>query len=93
MRESSAVEAAAPLRKLPAYERQAVLNHCVQRFTERAEELEDRQVRVLDGVERVEALGGRLQLETDVRARAVRFIPKATWGADTIHLFAWDVGP
>ena len=35
----AAVEAAEPLRKLPPYERQAVLNHCVKRFTERAEEL------------------------------------------------------
>lgn len=34
-----AVQAAEPMRKLPAYERQAVLNHCVQRFTERFDEL------------------------------------------------------
>jgi len=34
-----AVEAAEPMRELGAYERQAVLNHCVARFTERAEEL------------------------------------------------------
>jgi acyl-CoA reductase-like NAD-dependent aldehyde dehydrogenase len=31
--------AAAPMRKLRAYERQAVLDHCVRRFRERAEEL------------------------------------------------------
>jgi acyl-CoA reductase-like NAD-dependent aldehyde dehydrogenase len=36
----SAAEAAAePFRKVPPYERQAVLNHCVARFSERAEEL------------------------------------------------------
>jgi len=34
-----AVEAAEPFRKMPAYERQAVLNHCVERFTERFDEL------------------------------------------------------
>jgi acyl-CoA reductase-like NAD-dependent aldehyde dehydrogenase len=33
------VAAAEPLARMPAYERQAVLNHCVQRFTERSEEL------------------------------------------------------
>ena len=32
------VEAAAAMRDLPAYRRQAVLQHCVRRFTERAEE-------------------------------------------------------
>ncbi len=36
---TKAVEAAEPMRRMAAYERQAVLNHCVQRFTERAEEL------------------------------------------------------
>ena len=35
----AAAEAAAPMRKLPAYARQAILNHCVARFTERNEEL------------------------------------------------------
>ena len=36
----AAAEAATePMRKLPAYKRQAVLNHCVKRFEERAEEL------------------------------------------------------
>jgi len=34
-----AVEAAEPMRNLAAYERQAVLHHCVRRFEERAEEL------------------------------------------------------
>jgi acyl-CoA reductase-like NAD-dependent aldehyde dehydrogenase len=34
-----AVEAAEPMRELAAYERQAVLQHCVTRFRERAEEL------------------------------------------------------
>ncbi|MGD2114438.1 MAG: aldehyde dehydrogenase family protein [Acidobacteriota bacterium] len=34
-----AVEAAGPMAEMKAYERQAVLQHCVTRFTERAEEL------------------------------------------------------
>ncbi len=34
-----AVKAAKPMAEMPAYERQAVLTHCVERFTERAEEL------------------------------------------------------
>lgn len=34
-----AVEAARPMAELPAYHRQSVLNHCVKRFQERAEEL------------------------------------------------------
>lgn len=36
---TAAVAATEPMRKLAAYERQAVLYHCVHRFTERAEEL------------------------------------------------------
>lgn len=36
---AAAVTAAEPMRKMPAYKRQAVLHHCVDRFTERAEEL------------------------------------------------------
>lgn len=36
---AAAVLAAEPMRKLKAYERQAILMHCVRRFTERAEEL------------------------------------------------------
>jgi len=35
----AAVAAAAPMADMKAYERQAVLNHCVARFTERADEL------------------------------------------------------
>jgi acyl-CoA reductase-like NAD-dependent aldehyde dehydrogenase len=35
----AAVEATEPMRRLAAYERQAVLQHCVDRFQERAEEL------------------------------------------------------
>ena len=36
----AAADAAAPaMRKMPPYKRQAILNHCVARFTERAEEL------------------------------------------------------
>ena len=36
---AAAVEATEPMRKMKPYERQAVLNHCVQRFTERSDEL------------------------------------------------------
>jgi len=36
---AAAVQAARPLRELKAYQRQAVLQHCVRRFSERAEEL------------------------------------------------------
>ncbi len=36
---AAAVEAAEPMAKMPAYERQAVLQHCVDRFTERKDEL------------------------------------------------------
>lgn len=34
-----AVEACEPMAKMPSYQRQDILNHCVKRFTERAEEL------------------------------------------------------
>ncbi len=36
---AAAVEATEPMRRMPPYARQAVLAHCVERFTERAEEL------------------------------------------------------
>lgn len=36
---AATVEAAEPMRKMPPYERQAVLNHCVNRFSERFDEL------------------------------------------------------
>ncbi len=36
---AACVEAAGPMRKMAAYERQAVLQHCVGRFTERRDEL------------------------------------------------------
>lgn len=36
---TATVKATEPMRKLKAYERQAVLNHCVKRFEERADEL------------------------------------------------------
>lgn len=36
---AACVEAAEPLAKLPPYERKAVLDHCVRRFTERSDEL------------------------------------------------------
>jgi acyl-CoA reductase-like NAD-dependent aldehyde dehydrogenase len=38
---AKAVEAAAPLRQMAPFERQAVLNHCVKRFKERFDELAD----------------------------------------------------
>jgi len=37
----AATEAAEPMRRMRAYERQAVLNHCVTRFTERFDEMAD----------------------------------------------------
>ena len=36
---AAAVKSQPSLNAMPAYERQAVLHHCVNRFTERAEEL------------------------------------------------------
>jgi acyl-CoA reductase-like NAD-dependent aldehyde dehydrogenase len=36
---AAAVEAAEPMRRMASYERQAVLQHCVDRFTERRDEL------------------------------------------------------
>ncbi len=36
---AAAVKAVEPMRKMPAYARQDVLNHCVKRFKEREEEL------------------------------------------------------
>jgi acyl-CoA reductase-like NAD-dependent aldehyde dehydrogenase len=36
---AAAADAAEPMRKMPPYERQAILNHCVKRFEERFEEL------------------------------------------------------
>ncbi len=38
---AATVDAAEPMRTMPPYERQAVLNHCVQRFAERFDELAD----------------------------------------------------
>lgn len=38
---AAAVAAEAPMAALPPYERQAILNHCVKRFSERADELAD----------------------------------------------------
>lgn len=44
-------------------------------------------------VARVENNHQRLvRVPLDVRASAVRFVPEATWGAEGVHLFAWDVG-
>ncbi len=36
---SKAVDAAEAMRKMPAYQRQEIINHCVKRFVERSEEL------------------------------------------------------
>ncbi len=36
---AAAVEATEPMRRLPAYERQNILNHCVKRFQERSAEM------------------------------------------------------
>ncbi len=36
---AAAVKATEPMRKMPAYQRQAILEHCVKRFRERADEL------------------------------------------------------
>ncbi len=36
---AATVDAAAPMRRLPPYERQRILNHCVKRFEERQDEL------------------------------------------------------
>jgi len=36
---AAAVQATEPMRKVPPYDRQRVLYHCVDRFTQRAEEL------------------------------------------------------
>jgi hypothetical protein len=33
-----------------------------------------------------------VRLETDVSAKAIRFVSESTWGAARAHLFAWDVG-
>jgi hypothetical protein len=32
-----------------------------------------------------------VRIGTTARVAAVRFIPEQTWGADTFHVFAWDV--
>jgi hypothetical protein len=32
-----------------------------------------------------------VRVRIDVETDALRFIPEATWGADTVHLFALDV--
>ncbi|MCA9132340.1 MAG: aldehyde dehydrogenase family protein [Planctomycetales bacterium] len=36
---TASVEAAVPMRRMPPYERQGILNHCVARFRERSDEL------------------------------------------------------
>lgn len=43
-------------------------------------------------VKRIENNYQRLvSLNIDAEAKAIRFIPEATWGADKAHVFAWDV--
>jgi len=32
-----------------------------------------------------------VRLKMDLRTKAVRFVPEATWGSERVHLFAWDV--
>ncbi|MBN2580624.1 MAG: FAD-dependent oxidoreductase [Pirellulales bacterium] len=32
-----------------------------------------------------------VRLRTDIETRAIRFVPEATWGSETAHVFAWDV--
>jgi hypothetical protein len=32
-----------------------------------------------------------VRLKIDVQTPAVRFIPESTWGAEQVHMFAWDV--
>ena len=32
-----------------------------------------------------------VRLDVDVVTRALRFIPESTWGADDVHVSAWDV--
>ena len=32
-----------------------------------------------------------VQIETNVQAQALRLVPETTWGADQVHIFAWDV--
>ena len=32
-----------------------------------------------------------VRVDLDLQARALRLVPEATWGANEVHLFAWDV--
>jgi len=32
-----------------------------------------------------------VRLKTDIKTRAVRFIPESTWGDERVRMFAWDV--
>jgi hypothetical protein len=32
-----------------------------------------------------------VRLEVDIVTRSLRFVPEATWGAEDVHVFAWDV--
>ena len=32
-----------------------------------------------------------VKLPVDFEARAVRFVPEATWGAEDVHVFSWDL--
>ncbi len=43
-------------------------------------------------VARVENNYQRLvRLKIDICTQAVRFVPEATWGAEKVHMFAWDI--
>lgn len=43
-------------------------------------------------VARVENNYQRLvRLKIDIYTQAVRFVPEATWGAEKVHMFAWDI--
>ena len=32
-----------------------------------------------------------VKLAVDLEAKAVRFVPEATWGAEDVHVFSWDL--
>ena len=32
-----------------------------------------------------------VRLDIDATTRAIRFVPESTWGAEQVHVFAWDI--
>ena len=32
-----------------------------------------------------------VRIRVDLRTRAIRFVPEATWGAERVHVFGWDI--